>query len=600
MVLAMMAFAAMGAGAFMLGDIFINNNEVLRKDARTEAYRHLVGSVKKNLFAGNNCTNALGSASGSGRTIAAALVPGLGAPIDIPIKLGDEQMLLGPDWKAKTGTSIRRIMVQLVKPGRKDPISGLESNVRLTLSPGNTKILKAGYFRIIIEPDHKGINVWKKDAAGKYINENLFIPIFAYYDATSSEIYSCFDPASDATFCTEVQKGAYNHDSNIPSELRCQPDLQCFQAKGGVLDSGQPCEAPYLPLKIGKTAQFCTWCNENPIPGSVLAQLQAFYSGDIEGLTCDSTGVVGTQYTGVEAFKFQQEYGDAVVTDAGADTSASAGLAQCQATTVSCVDDPSMPPSGPMGTPTDSHEGGLDGNFCLNDCPPYNIKPGPYCTTAGNPCPGDDPATQCYDECNAVAITSDPDPATCVNECTGDTYACCVDDPATCTDECTGDTTACGSPSSPSGCFVAGTRVRMSDGSEKNIEDVLQGDFVLNGDEQPEKVIRRVIYDYNGLVYNFNGGRHFFTPNHPFKTLEGWKSLDPKTSMKESKIFVSLLREGDIVITKYGLEPIYTMEGIPYENKVYNFNISGSHEYFADDYLTHNMKPVSGDLNPIP
>lgn len=600
MVLAMTAFAAMGAGAFMLGDIFINNNEVLRKDARTESYRHLVESVRKNLFAGNNCTMALGSAAGSGRVIAAAMTPGgIGAPIDIPMKLGDEQMLLGPNWKAKTGTSIKRIMVQLAKPGRKDPLTGLESNVRLTLSPGNTKILKAGYFRIIIEPDHKGINVWKKDDAGKYVNENLFIPIYAYYDATTSEIYSCFDPSSDATFCTEVMKGAYNHDPNLASDLRCQPDLQCFQAKGGVLDAGLPCDLPYKPLKIGKTSQMCTWCHEDPIPGSVLAQLKAFYSGDIEGLSCDATGIVGTQYTGVEAFKFQEEFGEDVITDAGSDASANAALAQCQATTVNCTDDPSMPPSGPMGTPTSAKEGGLDGNFCRNDCPPYNIKPGPYCSRAGNPCPGDNAATQCYDECNNEAITADPDPSTCENECTGDTSACCVDDTNTCINECSGDASSCPGgvppgyqdPVDPNcGCFLAGTQVTMGDGTYKTIEDVLLNEKVA--DRSDRRAVEKVWkIPYKGKVYGINGGRHFFTPNHPFLTVDGWKSLNPEMSRLESPgLRFEKLKVGDILITKFGYEPIYSLDYTVVDDYVYNLTVSDSHEYYADDYVVHNMQ----------
>jgi hypothetical protein len=436
MVMVMIAFSAVGAGAFMVGDMFIKNDDVLRRDARTEAYRHLVESVRKNLHVGNNCTNVLGSATGNGRSIAAALSPGIGAQITMSMNLTDGPARLMGDmtniFKAKTGTSVKRIFVQLVKPGRKDPVTGLESMVRLTLSPGNTKLLKAGFFRVIIEPDHRGINVWKKkkDASGKdtneYLHEDLFIPIYAYYDATTSEIYSCFDPASDATFCTEVMKGAYNHDPAITSEKRCLPDLQCFQASGGVLDVGVDCEPPYKELKIGKDKKFCTWCHEIPIGGTVIARVQAQYAGDLEGLTCDSSGLLGSGYTGLEAFKMQEIWGERIPMETGdnPDADLAGGLATCQATEVACVDDPNMPPSGPMGTPTADQEGGADGNFCRNDCPPYNNKGGPYCNSAGMPCPGDNPATACEDECNGVAITADPDPSTCENECTGETSAC--------------------------------------------------------------------------------------------------------------------------------------------------------------------------------
>jgi hypothetical protein len=140
------------------------------------------------------------------------------------------------------------------------------------------------------------------------------------------------------------------------------------------------------------------------------------------------------------------------------------------------------------------------------------------------------------------------------------------------------------------GCFVAGTEITLFDGSKKPIEDVKVGDSLLdiNGD----KVItdKLVGYDYKGHIYSINGGPYFFTPNHPFLTLEGWKSLDPEKSMKESpSLQVGMMKLGDVLIRTDGYEVILSLDSIYIEDRVYNFSVSGSHEYIANDYAVHNL-----------
>lgn len=142
------------------------------------------------------------------------------------------------------------------------------------------------------------------------------------------------------------------------------------------------------------------------------------------------------------------------------------------------------------------------------------------------------------------------------------------------------------------GCFVAGTQIQMSSGETKNIEDILIGDKVIDGDKKTVTAEKLISYPYQGLVYSINGGGYFFTPNHPFKTLAGWKSLDPVTSIKESKIDVSLLKIGDILVKANGLEVLYSLDSVYREELVYNFQLSGTHEYIADDYVVHNKMAV--------
>jgi hypothetical protein len=176
----------------------------------------------------------------------------------------------------------------------------------------------------------------------------------------------------------------------------------------------------------------------------------------------------------------------------------------------------------------------------------------------------------------------------------------CWDDPATCQNDCNQDRSNCGLTANgevcDTTCFLAGTRISMADGSEKTIEDVLLSEKVHDGVYRSQEVEKLWKLPYKGPIYGINGGKHFFTPNHPFMTVDGWKSLKPKTSMQEIPgIHVAMLQIGDILVTKNGFEPIYALDSIEVDDYVYNLSISESHEYFADDYLVHNVPVKSAD-----
>jgi type II secretory pathway pseudopilin PulG len=142
-----------------------------------------------------------------------------------------------------------------------------------------------------------------------------------------------------------------------------------------------------------------------------------------------------------------------------------------------------------------------------------------------------------------------------------------------------------------SGCFVAGTQIAMFDGSLKNIEDVVSGDELIDGSQRKVTVQKLVRYQHQGKIFSINGGSYFFTPNHPFLTIEGWKSLEPQESMKESPgLEVKRMKVGDILIKRHGLETIFSLDGIESDEPVYNFSVTDSHEYIADEYVVHNIK----------
>jgi cysteine-rich repeat protein len=149
-------------------------------------------------------------------------------------------------------------------------------------------------------------------------------------------------------------------------------------------------------------------------------------------------------------------------------------------------------------------------------------------------------------------------------------------------------------------CFIKDTKVRMADNTEKNIQDVQIGD-VLKGETSDNTVLAFHRPTLQGKVYGFNGGRLFVTEEHPFKTTEGWKSINPEKTKEENiGITVTPLRVGDTLITEKGFMQIHSIESgaMPKTTPLYNFILSGDRTYYADGYLVHNKQACTGDGNP--
>ncbi|AHB41182.1 F-box associated region protein [candidate division SR1 bacterium RAAC1_SR1_1] len=142
-------------------------------------------------------------------------------------------------------------------------------------------------------------------------------------------------------------------------------------------------------------------------------------------------------------------------------------------------------------------------------------------------------------------------------------------------------------------CFVENTPVLIMDGSHKNIQDVIIGDILLGKDNTPNKVIDyyRPILGARKL-YSINNGLYFVTPEHPFMTLGGWKSINPEATQREMPNFEILpLKVGDILVKENGeSEYIRTMSSISVdpETQLYNFKLDGNNTYYANGYLVHN------------
>ena len=154
-------------------------------------------------------------------------------------------------------------------------------------------------------------------------------------------------------------------------------------------------------------------------------------------------------------------------------------------------------------------------------------------------------------------------------------------------------------------CFLAGTKVLMADGSPRNIEDVMIGDFVLSFNERTKEIVKcrvskifshsetEMVKDYY-LIINKNMQ---VTPNHRFYSEGKWLQAD------DLKIGDKLFSSEQSYIDIYSIEKNYNREA------TFNLEVEECHNYFvlsSNDnvyVLVHNdddgitiTSPNAGDI----
>lgn len=157
-------------------------------------------------------------------------------------------------------------------------------------------------------------------------------------------------------------------------------------------------------------------------------------------------------------------------------------------------------------------------------------------------------------------------------------------------------------PTSSTSCFIADTMVTLADGTKKDIQDIKIGD-VLKGEKTDNTVLGLHRPTLDGKLYSINGGRYFVTEEHPFKTTDGWKAINPDKTEKNIGIIVTKLNVGDTLITDKGQILIQAIDSKIAEatTPLFNFFLTGDHTYYADGYLVHNKTAcdLSGNDCPV-
>jgi len=163
-------------------------------------------------------------------------------------------------------------------------------------------------------------------------------------------------------------------------------------------------------------------------------------------------------------------------------------------------------------------------------------------------------------------------------------------------------------PDSGFTCFSAGTRITLSDHNEKFIEDVVIGDEVIGWNGESFEAAKVTAVDHRHTVashadackklgdepslYTINETGIEFTPEHPFLTKDGWKSLVPEVRQEpyKSQQEPKELKIGDSIMVNGEWEEITEIRVVRSnpEERVYNITVEGLHSYIADGIVVHN------------
>jgi intein/homing endonuclease len=148
-------------------------------------------------------------------------------------------------------------------------------------------------------------------------------------------------------------------------------------------------------------------------------------------------------------------------------------------------------------------------------------------------------------------------------------------------------------------CFVAGTKITLSDGTLKNIEDIVSGDIVSTFDLNKNEIVSNVVNNVfskkvNTIVkYTFeNNDTVKCTLDHPLYVIDkGWSSFSEELSNKLYTIDggVKQIEVGDTVKLYDGDVKIVDVEILQEDVVVYNLqDIENNHNFFANNILVHN------------
>ena len=160
----------------------------------------------------------------------------------------------------------------------------------------------------------------------------------------------------------------------------------------------------------------------------------------------------------------------------------------------------------------------------------------------------------------------------------------------------------------PPCCFAAGTQILLSNGDSKDIEDIVVGDEVMGWNGEILEASKVIDINHKHTVeshweackrlgdepslYTINDTGIEFTPEHPFLTKEGWKSLVPDLSQEpyKSEAPAKELKVGDSINVNGLWEEIKEIKVVrsnPNEI-VYNITVDKIHSYIANGIIVHN------------
>jgi intein/homing endonuclease len=160
-------------------------------------------------------------------------------------------------------------------------------------------------------------------------------------------------------------------------------------------------------------------------------------------------------------------------------------------------------------------------------------------------------------------------------------------------------------------CFAAGTQILLENGLTKNIEDVVVGDYIVSFDlKNNEPKVSKVLNTFSKTIdkmveYEFSDGSILkATIDHPIYVIgKGWanylgepenyNSVSFESTKPVKKLEVDKIEIGDVIKLHNGDVELVKMNVIEESTIVYNLSeIQTYHNYFANNVLVHNLRPV--------
>ena len=157
----------------------------------------------------------------------------------------------------------------------------------------------------------------------------------------------------------------------------------------------------------------------------------------------------------------------------------------------------------------------------------------------------------------------------------------------------------------PFGCFMAGTKVTLSNGQHLNIEAVKEGMKVLSHggtiSSQTKEEVANLMPE-NETVYGLNDENPFFSAGHALWTTEGWKAIAPEIAQEENPdLVVGALQVGDIVFRLVQFSPLlyepivirnFTSKSLDIATVMYGLHLTGYKSYHANGYVVIMNYPL--------
>lgn len=155
-----------------------------------------------------------------------------------------------------------------------------------------------------------------------------------------------------------------------------------------------------------------------------------------------------------------------------------------------------------------------------------------------------------------------------------------------------------------SGCFIAGTLVRMGDGSRKAIEDLKSGDEVLSFDLEANATrvnriiepIAHVAMDQKLFTFYLSNGESFTANDeHPLfiENANKWmSSLDVAASWDRFEAPKLLSSSKEVVDVLFIVKTVRFTE-------VFNISVERDHNYFVGDVLVHNKMKTDAEVETM-